>query len=464
MGTVRGTVTSQGSGQPLGGIRVGFGGLVTDPSFPAGLSTTTAADGSYSLTAPAGNYGDLLFASDVGYDSVAVEGVIVTGGQTTTRDVQMRRNWAASAGGASVFGSDNSGAGAGCGLRQLIDQSLGSGWSAGTPSGADAAPTATIILPGPVDIELFGMDPSNTCGDDDDSATKGYRVETSADGATFQEAKTGAFSLADRGRLNTITPSGNATGVRYVRLTLLSPQSTSGSGADFVDFSEFAVYGNAVPQGTLEASPASIQPGGQVEFRASSFVDPDGTIAGYDWDFDGDGSTDRSTTGDQTAFVYGSAGTYSPRVRVRDNRGGVGAAGTTVTVTVPPVATPSATPTPTVTPTPVRLPIVSLPRTGSRGRVSFTVRCFAPCTLTGAMVLSRATARRLRQKRRTIDTFRRTITRTTASQRITLRLASRLRSSARRRRVKTLTLTLSAKAAYAGGRSASAKRTVRVRL
>ena len=52
----------------------------------------------------------------------------------------------------------------------------------------------------------------------------------------------------------------NNTGVVKIRLMLLSPQSDEpgDSGADFIDFSELEVFGgppNALPAGTLQASP-----------------------------------------------------------------------------------------------------------------------------------------------------------------------------------------------------------------
>ena len=56
-----------------------------------------------------------------------------------------------------------------------------------------------------------------------------------------------------------VAPTANATGVRFVRLTLLSPQRElpGDDGADFIDFSELEVFGgprNTLPSGSLTAA------------------------------------------------------------------------------------------------------------------------------------------------------------------------------------------------------------------
>ena len=46
------------------------------------------------------------------------------------------------------------------------------------------------------------------------------------------------------------------------------------------------------------------------------FTDPDSAITGYDWDFDGNGTVDRTTTTPTTDFAYADAGRLH-----RDGRG-----------------------------------------------------------------------------------------------------------------------------------------------
>ncbi len=49
--------------------------------------------------------------------------------------------------------------------------------------------------------------------------------------------------------------------------------------------------------------------------------DPDGSIAQYKWDFDGDGSVDQTTTDAKVIHTYNNAGTYNAKVTVVDDDG-----------------------------------------------------------------------------------------------------------------------------------------------
>ncbi len=73
-----------------------------------------------------------------------------------------------------------------------------------------------------------------------------------------------------------------------------------------------------------------------VEFSVT-VSDPDGYVVTYDWDFDGDGNYDETTTGvPTTSYIYTNAGTYSARVRITDDGGAVAISDTiTITVTSP---------------------------------------------------------------------------------------------------------------------------------
>jgi len=66
-----------------------------------------------------------------------------------------------------------------------------------------------------------------------------------------------------------------------------------------------------------------------VTFDASGSSDPDGSIQEFAWSF-GDGDMD---SGVQVVHVYTSAGTYSARLEVTDNRGGTASYSSTITVT-----------------------------------------------------------------------------------------------------------------------------------
>jgi extracellular elastinolytic metalloproteinase len=438
LGTIAGTVTSSETGKPLENVTVGLASLVGEAGFADQLATQTVSNGTYTLDAPAGTYGELSVERP-GYVPVAVPDFTVTAGATRVQDVALRRDWAASAGGAVVLtaGFDNSGAPFGCGLARLIDQRLESGWSAIKPSSGSAA--AVVVLPEPIQVTGFGLDPANTCGNGFGASTAGYRVETSSDGVSFSIAAQGTFGSADRGRLNSVPAS--ASNVRYVRVRLLS---SLGAGSQFIDLSELVVFGappvsspnpppNQLPTGSLAASRTQLTVGGIVEF-AASFTD-DSRIVGYDWDFDGDGVADRSTAESTTSFVYTRSGAFNATVAVRDDSGGSGTATRAITVT------------------PLPRPVVKLPQRGQGGAVTARVTCAERCTLTA----------RMRVDGRVVRTVRRTLT-TTSQRRVELALTRKARRAYLRRHRRSVRARVTVAARYGDGRSTTARRTIRVTL
>ncbi|GEM_PF-6798548 len=61
--------------------------------------------------------------------------------------------------------------------------------------------------------------------------------------------------------------------------------------------------------------------GDEVRFNGSA-TDPDGAVVAYEWDFDGDGTYDwSSSTSGVTTHVYSEPGTYTARLRVTDDTG-----------------------------------------------------------------------------------------------------------------------------------------------
>jgi hypothetical protein len=448
---VSGTVTSADTGLPLEGITVGFGGHITDPSFPDGLSDTTDADGRYSFQAPVGRYGELVFKGAAGFDQISVESINLEPGENEVHNESMRRDWAASKGGATIEGSDDTGGPFGCGLAQVIDQNQGAGWSPFNPDSADpdnphaGPPTATITLPRPVDISTVGMDPSNTCGDDPSATTKDYRIETSTDGTNFQVAKEDSFAPEDRARLNLVTLDSNSTGVVAIRLVLLSPQSAEpgDSGADFIDFSEFEVFGgppNALPTGSLQASPSAVPIGIPVNFTAS-FTDPDSKITGYDWDFDGDGKVDQTTTKPQTQFAYSSPGDYNAAVSAMDFRGGAGTASTPVKVRFGPT--------------------VTLPKKGKKGKFKVQLVCpNAPCGFNGKLQLNFNTAKKLDRKSLLIAKFKGSTGEETHQ--FTLKVPKKIRKAARKAHIKALKVRTTVVTSDSAGSGTRTRGTVKV--
>jgi PKD repeat protein len=87
------------------------------------------------------------------------------------------------------------------------------------------------------------------------------------------------------------------------------------------------------PNAAFSSSPSSPQTGQTVTFDASASNDPDGTIAKYQWDLDGNGTyeTDTGTTPTATKS-YASAGSVDVRLRVTDNSGTTASVTHTVTI------------------------------------------------------------------------------------------------------------------------------------
>jgi PKD repeat protein len=193
-----------------------------------------------------------VHAGGAGWDA-EVSSLAVPGGGTIAFNPVLRRDWAAARGGAVVTDSNGREYTAnGCGPSAAVDQSLGTAWS----TQASGEKFLVVRLPETIDVTQFGLDPGEGCGDTAASATGAYLVETSPDGTAWTTAVNSVFTSAARHRLNFVTPTAGATGVRFVRLTLLSSQ---GFGAPFRDMSEFGVYGRVAgtdtvePETTLEA-------------------------------------------------------------------------------------------------------------------------------------------------------------------------------------------------------------------
>ena len=238
--------------------------------------------------------------------------------------------------------------------------------------------------------------------------------------------------------------------MRYVRLTLLSPQSAAvgDSGHDFIDFSEFEVFGgppNVLPSGSLTASPTTVRPGQSVTFKAA-FTDPDSKITGYGWDFDGNGTIDRTTTAGTTTFAYTRAGDSNARVLANDFRGGTGTATQKIHVTSGPK-------------------IGRLPKRGTKGRAKFRVTCELRCTATAKLTIPKKLAKQLGlKKQRKVGSLKRTLAAGTTNKQLTIKLTSKVKRAIRRHDRSSVKVTLSAAARYTDGRSASRRKTTKIKL
>lgn len=94
-----------------------------------------------------------------------------------------------------------------------------------------------------------------------------------------------------------------------------------------------------LPLVTLVATPATVEVGQPVRLDASGTSDPDGTIAEYRWDLDGNGSFETSTGTTPTVTVaagYPNPGAITLSVKAIDDSGGFSVKGVTITVTASP--------------------------------------------------------------------------------------------------------------------------------
>lgn len=257
-GTITGTVTDSESGDPIEGAVVTLkfqGSGTTNPT------TTTAADGTYSLgPVPAGEYGALVLGAP-GYEPTSSPVDVTAGG--TTQDAVIRRDWAASSGGASIASFTGPDYGPGCGPEKAIDLSQAVGWGSttgdddGTPTNTFVPKNLVVALPAPIIVSEFGVDPTAACGDGGSASTGDYRIETSASPAgPWTTAAEGTFTADDRGQINEVADTSGSGPVAYVRFTILGNQTPdfatncpagSFSGCSYTDLTELAVYGTAAP-------------------------------------------------------------------------------------------------------------------------------------------------------------------------------------------------------------------------
>ena len=259
IGGLRGIVRDSITGDPLPGVRVVV--AWQGSPFATNPSTRTGPAGRYSLgPVPVGRYPKVVALSNDGYDTKSA--VVRVREGTRVRNWMLRRDWAASAGGASITAFDGPDYGRSCGPPAAIDQSVSNGWSSTANLGRDGQPSArtpksiTIHLPRAVDVTTMGIDPTANCGDGASASTGDYKIETSTDGTTFEAAASGQFTPDDRGRLNQVTLNGGTTAnVTDVRFTMVAPQVFQRSdypanpcpgpysGCDFIDVTEIEVFG-----------------------------------------------------------------------------------------------------------------------------------------------------------------------------------------------------------------------------
>jgi hypothetical protein len=413
---------------PAGAVVVGHGlaGYVTDADTGLGLDGATATWNGTTTPAPQAttDYGGRYLFT--GLDGSSVGSLTVVGpagwARTTTgaitlpasgygnQGVALHRDWASAPGGATATatGTDPAAAAAGCGPANATDGDPANGWSSTAPHAAIPAtdttaavaaveaPTLTVQLPQTIDVRGVILDAAAVCRHAAGAALGRYRVETSADGASWATAAEGVLGAADRGVATAAPLTGNTTGVRAVRLTLLNAQDPAAATIDLRTLQVFGVGPNQPPTGTVTTDVPRTVIKSVIRLRAA-FTDPDSTILRYLWDFDGDGHFDQATTGPSVPHVWAGPGIYHVTVGARDFRGGLGTASIDLRVVDPNAL---------VEAIPQRKPLITFdPPTG----IDLPVRiaCSSKCSFTATMVLTQRMAKRIHAPRRTILRFAR---------------------------------------------------------
>jgi PKD repeat protein len=142
------------------------------------------------------------------------------------------------------------------------------------------------------------------------------------------------------------SPVATTSFAKAVQSQTVGLRVTDNEGASTTTSKTFAVTSRPpVPSFTVSASP--VESGQSVTFNGSGSSDPDGTIAKYEWDLDGNGTFETNTGTTATTSKTYAAGTYTVGLRVTDSNGATATTSKVLTVAnQAPVASFTMTPSP----------------------------------------------------------------------------------------------------------------------
>jgi large repetitive protein len=162
------------------------------------------------------------------------------------------------------------------------------------------SPTASFtVTPNPAAIGAT-VTFNGTASSDPGGSIAKYEWDLDGDG-TFE---------TDTGALATTTKAYTVGKTYFVKLRV-----TDNNGASSIAFDNLRV--NAKPVPNFSYLPVDPLVGQQVTFDGTASADPDGTVASYQWDLDGNGSFE--ATGPNPTHTYNNAGTVSVKLRVTDS-------------------------------------------------------------------------------------------------------------------------------------------------
>ncbi|MFC6976209.1 PKD domain-containing protein [Halomicroarcula sp. GCM10025709] len=124
----------------------------------------------------------------------------------------------------------------------------------------------------------------------------------------------------------------STTGTRSVTLRVTDDDGATATTSQTVTVSA----PNEPPSAAFTQSPSPAATEESITFDAGSSIDDDGRVDEYAWDFDGDGSYERTTNDATTTNTYPTEGTRSVSLRVTDDDGAVDTTSRSVVVNNPP--------------------------------------------------------------------------------------------------------------------------------
>jgi PKD repeat protein len=164
----------------------------------------------------------------------------------------------------------------------------------------NTAPTASFtVTPNPAAIGAT-VTFNGTASSDPGGSIAKYEWDLDGDN-TFE---------TDTGTVATTTRAYTVGKTYFVKLRV-----TDGNGATHVAFENLRV--NAKPVASFSYLPVDPLVGQQVTFDGTPSADPDGTVASYQWDLDGNGSFEAA--GANPTHTYNNAGTVNVKLRVTDS-------------------------------------------------------------------------------------------------------------------------------------------------
>ena len=168
-------------------------------------------------------------------------------------------------------------------------------------------------------LELFDSSGAILANADPVSGTSSADIAYGLDAAVTVTLTPGTYFVRITG-----TGSGNPLSTGYSTYGSIGTYTLTGTVGQ-------ANTSNTPPVANAAATPTGVVPGQTVTFSSAGSLDPDGTVAGYRWDF-GDGTI--STSANPTK-AYAATGTFTATLTVTDSLGAAGSAAVDVNVLPP---------------------------------------------------------------------------------------------------------------------------------